>query len=208
VDKPLGKKELRRLARQQRKAEETERQERARRRRMGIFAAAGVLALSVVAWVVWGGVRANSTSTTAGLAGQPRLNVIDYAEQGREHIFPGQQHPPYNSDPPTSGWHFPQPADWGYYNGELPDELVVHNLEHGGIWISFKRADDTEVINKLVALSRRYRSKVIITLRPKNDSRIAVAAWTHLMKLDQYDEAAIVTFINRFKNRGPEFFPD
>ncbi|TMI77413.1 MAG: DUF3105 domain-containing protein [Bacillati bacterium ANGP1] len=208
VDRPLGKKELRRLARQQRKAEETERQERARRRRMGIFAAAGVLVLSVVVWVVWGAVRANSPSTTAGVAGQPKLNVIDYPEQGREHIFPGQQHPSYNSDPPTSGWHFPQPADWGYYNGELPDELVVHNLEHGGIWISFKSADDTEVINKLVTLSRRYRSKVIITLRPKNDSRIAVAAWTRLMKLDHYDEAAIVNFINRFKNRGPELFPD
>ena len=205
MDKPVGKKELRRLARQQRKAEETERQDRARRRRMGIFAAAGLLALSVV---VWGAVRANSPSTTAGVAGQPQRNVVDYPEQGREHIFPGQQHPPYNSDPPTSGWHLPQPADWGYYNGDLPDELVVHNLEHGGIWISFKSADDTEVINKLVALSHRYRSKVIITLRPKNDSRIAVAAWTHLMKLDHYDEAAIVNFIDRFKNRGPEFFPD
>ena len=59
-----------------------------------------------------------------------------------------------------------------------------------------------------MTLSRRYRSKVIITLRPKNDSRIAVAAWTRLMKLDHYDEAAIVNFINRFKNRGPELFPD
>src|SRR2546425_2522795 len=208
MDRLWGKKDLRRLARHQRKAEEKERQERAHRRRMSIFAAAGVLVLGVVAWVVWGAVQANSTSTTAGVAGQPKLNVIDYPEQGREPTFPGQQHPPYNPDPPTSGWHFPQPAEWGYYNGELPDELVVHNLEHGGIWISFKSADDTEVINKLVALARRYRSKVIITQRPKNDSRIAVAAWTHLMKLDHYDETAIVDFINRFKNRGPEFFPD
>src|SRR5213594_1570909 len=138
----------------------------------------------------------------------PRPAATNYPELGRDHIFPGQAHPDYNSNPPTSGWHFPQPADWGYYNGELPDELVVHNLEHGGIWISFKSADDTEVINKLVALARRYRSKVIITQRPKNDSRIAVAAWTHLMKLDHYDATAIVDFINRFKNRGPEFFPD
>src|SRR2546428_4170650 len=156
VDKPVGKKELRRLARQQRRAGEADGQARARRRRMGIFAATGLLALSVV---VWGAVRANSPSTTAGVAGQPQRNVVDYSEQGREHIFPGQQHPPYNSDPPTSGWHFPQPADWGYYNGDLPDELVVHNLEHGGIWISFKSPDGTEGSNKLVALSHRYRSK-------------------------------------------------
>ena len=208
MEKPLGKKELRRLARLQRRAEETARQEHSRRRTRGIIAAASVLVAGVIAWVVWGAVRPPSTATTAGVAGQPRPPVTNYPELGREHIFPGQAHPDYNSNPPTSGWHFPQPADWGYYNGELPDELVVHNLEHGGIWISFKSADDTEVINKLVALARRYRSKVIITLRPKNDSRIAVAAWTHLMKLDHYDETAIVDFINRFKNRGPEFFPD
>ena len=41
---------------------------------------------------------------------------------------------------------------------------------------SFKSADDTEAINRLVALSRRYPTKVIITLRTKNNSRIAVAA--------------------------------
>src|SRR2546422_7334550 len=92
VDRPLGKKELRRLARHQRKAEETERQERARRRRMSIFAAAGVLVLGVVAWVVLGAVRAESTSATAGGAGQTKLNLIDYPQHAREHIFTAQQH--------------------------------------------------------------------------------------------------------------------
>src|SRR2546427_12639336 len=90
VDRPLGKKELRRLARQQRKAEETERQERARRRRMGIFAAAGVLVLRVVVWGVGGAVRANSPSTTAGGAGQPKLNVIDCPAQRTARSIPGR----------------------------------------------------------------------------------------------------------------------
>jgi hypothetical protein len=57
-------------------------------------------------------------------------------------------------------------------------------------------------------LIKRYRSKVIITQRSRNDTPLAVAAWGHLMKLDHYDIAAIVTFINRFKNQGPELFPD
>ena len=208
MDRPLGKKELRRLARIQRRAEETARQVRSRRRTRGVIAAAGILVVGLIVWFIWGAVRGPSGATTAGVGGRPRPPVTTYPDQGRDHIFPGQAHPDYNSNPPTSGWHFPQPADWGYYNGELPDELVVHNLEHGGIWISFRTTDDTEVINKLVALARRYRTKVIITLRPKNESRIAVAAWQHLMLLDQYDEPAIVDFINRYKNKGPEFFPD
>ncbi len=45
---------------------------------------------------------------------------------------------------------------------------------------------------------------MIITLRQKNDSRIAVAAWTRLLKLDRYDERAIVDFIKAYRNKGPE----
>lgn len=209
MDRPLGKKELRRLERQQRKAQETERQNQARRRRQGLFAAGGLVVVAAVAWGVWSAVRPSSpAATTAGGTGQPRPQIVDYPEQSRDHIAPGQSHPPYSSNPPTSGWHYAEPASWGYYNDELPDELVVHNLEHGGIWITYKSLDDTAVIDQLVALSRRYRTKVIVTLRAKNDSRIAVAAWGHLMKLEQYDERAIVDFINRFKNKGPEFVPD
>lgn len=209
LNEALGKKEIRRLARLQRKAQENERQLRARRRRVGVVvASAGVVILGLVAWTVWNTVRPDSGAATAGLGGQPRPAIIDYPDQGREHILPGAFHPPYNSNPPTSGWHFPQPASWGYYDDTLPDELLVHNLEHGGIWISYQRADDTEVIKQLVALTQRYRSKVIVTLRPKNESRLSVTAWTHVMQLDHYDQAAIVSFIRRFKDQGPELVPD
>jgi len=172
---------------------------------VGLFAVAGLLVLVGVAWLVRGAVR---SGTTTGPGGSSQAPIVDYPEQSRDHILIDQAHPPYNSNPPTSGWHYAQPADWGFYNEALPDEVVVHNLEHGGIWLSYQRANDTELINQLVALSRRYRSKVIVTLRPRNDTRLAVAAWDHLMKLDQYDEKAIVNFINRFKNRGPELVPD
>ena len=179
-----------------RRAKEEQQRLRARqRRRRDLLAYGGMsmVAALLLGLIVWSALRPKPGQPVAG--------------QGQVHISPGQPHSPYNSNPPTSGWHFPQPAAWGYYNSELPDELVVHNLEHGGIWISFKNADDTEVINKLVALSQLYRSKVIITLRPKNDSRIAVAAWQRILKLDGYDEAQIVAFIEAWRNRGPERVP-
>lgn len=201
MEKPLTKQELRRLARQERKAQEARRLQRTRRRQLSLVAVAGVLALGAAVWLVRGVVRFGSGAT-------PQLPIVDYSIQGRDHIALGQPHPSYNSNPPTSGWHYPQPADWGFYNEELPDELAVHNLEHGGIWLSYRSAEDTELINQLAALIRRYRSKVIVTYRSRNDTRLAVAAWGHLMKLDSYDDAAIVTFINRFKNQGPEVFPD
>lgn len=205
MERPLTKHELRRVAREERRAQEALRLQRARRQRLSLVAVAVVVAIGAAVWLGRGALR--SGSATAGL-GSPPPPIADYPIQGRDHIALAQPHPAYNSNPPTSGWHYAQPADWGFYNEELPDEVLVHNLEHGGIWLSYRSAEDTELINQLVALIRRYRSKVIVTQRSRNDTRLAVAAWGHLMKLDRYDDAAIVTFINRFKNRGPEFFPD
>src|SRR3989338_8411314 len=84
-----------------------------------------------------------------------------FAIQGQEHIAVGASHPEYNSNPPTSGWHYAQSANWGVYQTELPDEQVIHNLEHGGVWISYTGIDDTtKAALENIAASR---PKIIVT---------------------------------------------
>ncbi len=144
----------------------------------------------------------------AGAEASPRGVVKRYPSQGVAHIRLGDSHPPYNSNPPTSGWHTPETAPWGAHRREIPDQVIVHNLEHGGIWISYRDPSNTELVDRLETLAGRYRSKVIVTPRPQNDAPIAVAAWTRLMKLDEYDEDKIVRFIEAYRNRGPEQVPD
>ncbi len=187
-------KQQQRLIREARKAQEAASKRRQRLRRLLITVAIIVAIAAAVAWGVWAATR-------------PKPGVA-YPDQGRAHIYAGERHPPYNSNPPTSGWHLPAPAAWGFYANELPDELVVHNLEHGGIWISYKNPNDSQLTEKLEALARRFPVKVIITVRPKNDSPIAVAAWGRLLTLDHYDEQQTIAFINAFKNKGPEQVPD
>lgn len=128
--------------------------------------------------------------------------------QGASHIRLGSPHPPYNSNPPTSGWHTPQAMPWGTSRTEAPDELLLHNLEHGGVWISYKDPHDAALVEKLGALASRLPSKVLVTPKPQNDNAIAVAAWERLLKVDAYDERRIVEFINAFRNRGPERVPN
>lgn len=130
------------------------------------------------------------------------------AVQGREHIAVGAEHPPYNSNPPTSGPHYAQAAEWGVYDKELPDEQLIHNLEHGGVWISFKPTLDKEIIEKLKNLANGYRSKVVFTPREKNDANIVLASWGRLYKMETFDEKQIKDFIEFFKNTGPERVPD
>lgn len=125
------------------------------------------------------------------------------AIQGREHIPVNASHPTYNSNPPTSGWHYEGPAAWGVYQRELPDEQLIHNLEHGGIWISYKDiAPETKT--KLETLANKYSGSVVLTPRSKNTAPIVLAAWGRLQELTEYDEGAIIAFIKANKNKSPE----
>lgn len=195
-DKPgTHAKRLRREAARAEKREAQQWREAQRRRRaLTIYGGLAVVVVAVVGLIAWSASRPQSGERIAGL--------------GQTHISPGQPHPAYNSNPPTSGWHTPQVASWGASRAEIPDEVLLHNLEHGGIWLSYKNPSDTVLVEKLEALASRYGSKVIVTPRSKNDSPIAIAAWERLLKLDTYDENRIVEFINAFRNRGPERVPD
>ena len=127
-----------------------------------------------------------------------------FAIQGQEHIAVGANHLEYSSNPPTSGPHYAQPVNWGVYQIELPDEQIIHNLEHGGIWISYKPDIDPTIKVKLESIGNNYRGSVVVVPRAKNDSMIAVASWGRLEKLDNFDEAKITNFIDANKNKSPE----
>ena len=124
---------------------------------------------------------------------------------GREHVANGTTVTSYNSNPPTSGNHYPTPAPPRFYDSELPDEQVVHNLEHGHVWIAYKPGLPEEIIKVLRKFSG---GNVIVTPRSKNDADIALAAWGRLDKFNigsgDIDKQRIKDFISRYQNRGPE----
>lgn len=131
--------------------------------------------------------------------------ILRYPIQGREHLAVDASHPDYNSNPPTSGWHYAEEALWRIYERELPDEQLVHNLEHCGIWISYQPNIPGATKEELLAFSREFPTKVIVTPREKNDSPIVLATWGILMKLPSVDRTLMSAFIASFLNKnGPE----
>ncbi|OGE82497.1 MAG: hypothetical protein A3B10_00275 [Candidatus Doudnabacteria bacterium RIFCSPLOWO2_01_FULL_44_21] len=158
-----------------------------------------IVILAVLGLGFWLFSTSNSQQQPENLPGQT------LEDQGQLHIDQGSfDHPAYNSNPPTSGWHWPQAAEWGIYKATQPDEQLIHNLEHGGVWIAYKPGSvDEQTVNLLQDFAKRYR-KVIVEPREANDAAIALAAWTHLDKLDQYDESQILRFIASYYDRGPE----
>lgn len=163
----------------------------------------------IIAALVIAGVIAGIAMWAKSLAPKGEDHSKGFSDFGQNHIPEGSQRPDYNSDPPTSGPHYPDPAKEKFYNKEIPDEFLVHNLEHGDIWISYNPRISDTVKNELKKFADD--SKVIITLRPKNEFDISLAAW---IRLDSFnvengvlDEVRIDDFIKRYKNRGPEKVP-
>lgn len=157
--------------------------------------------LTSVGWWIYGYFR------KASVQGPPPGEFFE--AQSRDHVGPDQEHPAYNSNPPTGGWHYDDPVQTGIYDVEFSDGQLIHNLEHSHIWIAYKPDLPTGQIEKLAEIAKDYGSRVIMAPRSANDSLIALVAWEHLLKLDTVDEALIRRFIDAYRGTaGPEKVPD
>lgn len=119
-------------------------------------------------------------------------------------------HPAYNSNPPTSGWHYGGAVlTPGIYTEPVPDTITVHSLEHGMVIIHYRQNLDPDTIQQLTTLAhslRRENPCLILLPRPVEqlDGAIAVTAWTYLLQATTHDSAAITTFFRERVGRGPE----
>ncbi len=139
---------------------------------------------------------------------------INHDKQGEEHIAQGAQHEAYNSSPASSGPHYADesaPTPWGVYTQEVPDEVFIHNEEHGGVVITYKPDLPKDQIEKLQALFAPPYSdksfsptKAIVTPRAANTKPIEMASWTWTHSLDQYDQATLKNFYLQRVGKSPE----
>lgn len=135
-----------------------------------------------------------------------------YPSQGNAHIALDQAHPPYNSTPATSGWHYSvplAPVPWGLYEDPLPDEVLIHNLEHGGIGVHYDCPEGcVDLVDDIVAaILSQPRTKILVSPYPAMPTRIALTAWNYLDTFDEFDEDRIVAFIEAHESspNAPEF---
>ncbi len=140
---------------------------------------------------------------------------VQHASQGQAHIKRGESHAAYNSDPASSGPHYGDnsaPADWGIYTQEVPDEVFIHNEEHGGVIVTYQpellSSDQLKNLQDLFIAPYSNKAfspiKFIIMPRSKDKHAIELASWTYTLNLDAYDEATIIKFFNQHAGRAPE----
>ena len=128
--------------------------------------------------------------------------VEEFGIEGVNHVGPGES-VSYKTNPPTSGPHWVNPADWRFNDKKFPDEQLVHNIEHGGIWITYKDLDE-ENVNKLKNMAKNNSNSVVITKREENSDSVVVASWGRMMKLSEVNETLIQKYIDTYINQSPE----
>lgn len=136
-----------------------------------------------------------------------------FRSQGNAHIGTSAPTPNYNSNPPTSGPHYATIAGWGNYEAgdlnELRDELLVHNMEDGGVIMWYLVGSDEESEARLNALEQAlaqaerdngesYR-RVVVAPREEMPSTYALTAWTRLQRMDEIDQEAVSAFVQAYE---------
>ena len=116
----------------------------------------------------------------------------------------------YNSAPPASGDHWSIPQRCGFFTDPVPDEQIVHNLEHSNIVVSYNLPNQAEVD----ALKDVYNEleegwRVHFTVaRPYDeiaDGQVALSAWGVIDVMDGVDAERIEEFFQHYVGRlGPE----
>jgi len=182
-------------------------QEKRRRERLArrlVWAAAGLVVAAVLGYALWVAVRP--------AAGQevPVMGSTDHVEEGSD---PG----PFNSDPPTSGRHYADTLEAGFYNeGDpatqtpFPAGYLVHNLEHGYVifWYNCDRLEGQackdlksqiqEVMGQVDNL------KVIAFPWESIDKPVVMTSWGRMLSFDRFNSRDAREFVIRNRNKAPE----
>jgi|SRR3989344_2159694 len=166
----------------------------------------GVVLLTLV--IIFGGTWLSSRE---GIKTQAKLSKPLMGEKmpdmGAVHVARDKSHPEYNSNPPTSGWHWAGVAGPGIKTEPVPDELVLHSMEHGAAVVWYREGLDPSEIEKIKVAFNNASGKKIMLPRENLDVPVALTSWGYLLKLETVDEAKITEFIVTNNDRAPEKAP-
>lgn len=183
------------IKREQRRA----RQRRQQMRTNLIWGGLGLGVFAIIGLFVWQGVR-------------PRPGE-EIPIMTSTHIAVDSDLGTYNSDPPSSGPHYPEEAEVGFYDTNIyqyPAGYLVHNLEHGYIIFWYDCADLSEsgcaeVKSEIKAVMGEVNNvKVIAYPWDLLDVPVTMTSWGRLQKMETFNAAQALAFYKANLNRSPE----
>ena len=174
--------------------------------------ASGLIAVLVIAGFVVGTAGIGSGRLGGNRAGSATQYVDGIGVQHdlirtRTHVNDDQT-VEYNSIPPTSGDHWRRWSNCGFFEEELADERIGHNLEHGNIVVSYNLSTPQEIdqlrdvmegigLANVIGVTRAY-SKI-------EPGTVALSAWGVSDTMQGIDKDRIEAFFDAYAGTlGPE----
>ena len=175
---------------------------------IGVSATIGILVIAGLALPQFSG---------GGLP-QPGTEALDYTEGVGTPVdlMPSVDHRPigeaisYSTTPPTSGphWGTPEWADCGIHEAGIPDERIVHNMEHGQVVISYNLPNEEDAARMIEVAKRLPDLESWGVVRPYDKieaGTVGLTAWGVKDVVKGVDEDRIKLFYTTYaRNRFSE----
>jgi hypothetical protein len=183
----------------------TRQEQRAKQRRQKLipnltWGGIGAAVLVILGFIVWQGVRPAAGESVPIMVSDP-------------HIPTGSDPGQYNSDPPTSGLHYADTLQAGFYETNdypYPAGYLVHNLEHGYVifWYNCDLLDETDCseLKSQIRSVMNELGNVKIIAYPWNsmDVPVAMTSWGRIQKFETFDMERAKAFYRANLNKAPE----
>lgn len=185
------------------RAESNSKRKRRRNSRL-LWGAIAVIGVGVLGYALW-------------VAFRPSYGESIPVMADSNHVNEGEDPGPYNSNPPTSGPHYVNEFNAGFYDEsdidslpEYPEGFLVHNLEHGYVifWYNCNVLDPqscTNLKNQIKSVMDKFNSVKLIAF-PWESLKVPVVmtSWGKLQEFKEFDDGQAATFVERNRNRSPE----
>jgi len=113
----------------------------------------------------------------------------------------------YETSPPMGGDHFPVWQNCGFYTEPLTDEVAVHSLEHGAVWIAYSPDLDVaeqDAISAVVSTDPH----LLAAPYPGLANPIVLTAWKRQVAVARISDAAAAEFLDDQLGRRSQTAPE
>ncbi len=157
--------------------------------------------------LVWIGAVATVVLVIGGLvtfavlhenANKPTLDAVRTFKVGRGHVTTPVA---YEQSPPVGGDHNPVWLNCGVYDQPVPNELAVHSLEHGAVWVTYRPDLPADQVQTLVdSVPDDY---MVVSPYDGLPSPVVASAWGTQIELDGVSDPRLTAFIREYR-QGPQ----
>ncbi len=139
--------------------------------------------------------------TPDGSGGSPEgiEGVVSVPVTSADHVRHDVEYP---TAPPAGGPHLGIWLNCGFYTVPVLDELAVHSLEHGAVWVTYRSDVPAGALSELAALATRL-PYLLVSPYEAQDSPLVLTAWARQLSLDSLDDARFERFLDVYLFDGP-----